>query len=229
MNISQKDLKKLWGLSAGRCSHPDCNYQCVNALNKDADDEHTIIGEMAHIIAQSPSGPRGQTSPGKDIYENLILLCPTHHREIDKSPEGTFSIEEIHEWKNKHEKRVRDSLEINELDSIEIVARTIKKLLIQNHSIWKTYGPESDEAISNPLSSAYKIWELRKLDTIVVNNKKIINTLESTLDLFNLDEYPIIYEFIEHASGFESNCYERKEGVKRFPIQFSEVIDKYVK
>ena len=158
--MSQKDLKKLWGLSAGRCSHPDCNYECVNALKSD---NKTVIGEMAHIIAQSTDGPRGTNLKGEDTYENLILLCPTHHREIDKSPEGTFTVSDLHEWKNNHENKVKLALESDVFTSIKYVASRIAKILTQNYIIWKNYGPESDEAQNNPLSNAYQIWELKKL------------------------------------------------------------------
>lgn len=49
MAISNTDLKKLWGLSAGRCSKPGCNEECIKFLDPNYP---TIIGEMAHVIAK---------------------------------------------------------------------------------------------------------------------------------------------------------------------------------
>lgn len=69
MSVSTKDLKKLWGMAAGRCSKPGCAVECIRFL--DAGDP-TVIGEMAHIIANKPDGPRGQPEGGEDTYENLI-------------------------------------------------------------------------------------------------------------------------------------------------------------
>jgi hypothetical protein len=86
MSLSSKDIKKLWGLAAGRCSRPGCSEVCIKFLAADP----TVIGEMAHVIAKKPGGPRGVVTGGEDTYENLVLLCPTHHTEVDKSPPGAF-------------------------------------------------------------------------------------------------------------------------------------------
>jgi hypothetical protein len=56
MAISDVDIKKLWGLAAGYCSMPGCEEDCVKFLDPD---DPTIIGEMAHVIAEKPKGPRG--------------------------------------------------------------------------------------------------------------------------------------------------------------------------
>ena len=172
MGISAKDLKKLWGMAAGRCSKPGCSDECIRLLNAD---DPTIIGEMAHVIANKPDGPRGQQEGGEDTYENLILLCPTHHTEIDKAPEGTFTAEEIHRWKSVHEKNVKDSFRSPKHESMTELANAVKRLLVQNHQVWLTSGPESAEAKANPMSNLVEIWNLRKLDTIVPNNRQIIN------------------------------------------------------
>ncbi|WP_063002578.1 hypothetical protein [Nocardia mikamii] len=41
------------------------------------------LGEIAHIVADSPNGPRGDsplTAAARNDYQNLILLCNQHHR-----------------------------------------------------------------------------------------------------------------------------------------------------
>jgi len=131
MAISNTDLKKLWGLSAGRCSKPGCNEECIKFLDPNYP---TIIGEMAHVIAKKPEGPRGVEEGGEDTYENLILLCPTHHTEIDKAPEGTFPVEVIMEWKERHENNVKESFESPVYDNSQELAQDIKRILIQNKS-----------------------------------------------------------------------------------------------
>lgn len=50
MSISDKDIRKLWGLAAGKCSFPSCGVDCIPFLNAE---NPTIIGEMAHIIAKT--------------------------------------------------------------------------------------------------------------------------------------------------------------------------------
>ena len=166
---ADQDLKKLWGLAAGRCSRPDCGTDCVKFFGSDP----TVLGEMAHIIARQPTGRRGVPGGGSNAYDNLILLCPTHHTEIDKAPEGTFPIELLHQWKDAHERRVREALAAKSYTTRAELFRDIRFLLIDNHQIWKTYGPASnEEAQRNPISNAAQFWQLRKVSQIVPNNTK---------------------------------------------------------
>jgi hypothetical protein len=224
MPINAKDIKKLWGLAAGRCSKPGCEQQCILFL--DAADP-TVVGEMAHIIAQSPEGPRGEDSAGEDVYENLILLCPTHHREIDKAPAGFFTAEVLQEWKRKHEQRVTDSLAASNFPSPKELFRFIGRLLAENRQIWMTYGPESVTAKSNPIANVVEVWDLRKMDTLVPNNRRITAALKHSRDLLSSAEYEVACMFVEHAEGFERNCFVRTEGVPRFPPEFKELVDRY--
>lgn len=100
MTFSPKDTKLLWGRAAGICGNPECRTKVTEIGDSG---ESFLTGEMAHIIAQSSAGPRGAVDAGSDSYENLILLCPTCHRKIDKSPEGTYTIDMLHIWKTEHE------------------------------------------------------------------------------------------------------------------------------
>jgi hypothetical protein len=108
------------------------------------------------------------------------------------------------------------------------MAQYIKRLLIENGTAWKTYGPESKAARLNPISNLSEIWTLRKLGTIVPNNRRIINTIRRNAELFHQKAYVAACLFTEHAEGFERSCYERSEGTPRFPKVFEEVIDGYL-
>lgn len=224
MSISEKEIKKLWGLAAGICSYPSCSVDCIPFIDEN---DPTIIGEMAHIIARKPNGSRGIEDGGSDTYENLILLCPTHHRMIDKAKGGTYTEEILNQWKYEHENKVREVFLSRKYSNKVEMAKAIKRLLIENYRIWLNFGPESDVALSNPLSNLYKIWSLRKLSTIVPNNRKIINIIKAHEELFELEDLDSCFEFIEHAEVFESSCYSRIEDAKRFPKEFEEVINKY--
>lgn len=105
MKIS--DVKTLWGRAANRCSFPECRIELTTK------GDATLLGEMAHIIAETSNGPRGNTSISKDQldeYPNRILLCPTHHTEIDKNP-GKWTVEKLKKIKQEHERWVSDQLE----------------------------------------------------------------------------------------------------------------------
>jgi len=95
VSITNTEIKKLYGLAAGRCS--------ICKLNVFLNDVH--IGEMAHIIAKSKKGTRGdeELSHGRNSYENLILLCANHHTEVDQNPQR-YSVIELHRIKLEHER-----------------------------------------------------------------------------------------------------------------------------
>jgi hypothetical protein len=187
----------------------------------------TVIGEMAHVIAKRPDGPRGQAGREQYTYENLILLCPTHHTEIDKAPEGAFPAAQIQEWKRLHEERVRNSFLSPRYPDRRNLASAIQRLLIENKAAWQQYGPESALAQRNPMSNVAGLWQLRKLDTVVPNNRRIIRLIEQNRELIDVIDYPCCMRFVEHAEGFERNCYVRTEDVPRFPVDFEELVNRY--
>ena len=81
---SERDLKKLFGLSGGICAFPGCSEDIV------CRDTNDIVGQIAHIVANSDEGPRADPAmpvSARDSYENLMLLCRNHHAQID-SPTG---------------------------------------------------------------------------------------------------------------------------------------------
>jgi hypothetical protein len=222
MAISEKDIKKLWGKAAGRCSAPGCEINCIELLSGN---DPTVLGDMAHIIAQSPLGPRGEKQAGENTYENLILLCPIHHKKIDKAPSGTFSVETIQEWKLNHENAVHAALDAPRFeDRIELFI-FIQRLLIENYEAWKSYGPDGIVAKNNPFSSLFSVWSIRKLCLIVPNNRRIINILKRNKILMDSSEYGVACAFIEHAEGFEQSCYEPLENVPKFPKTFKRLIE----
>ncbi|NES97141.1 MAG: HNH endonuclease, partial [Desertifilum sp. SIO1I2] len=110
MAISQRDIKLLWGRAASRCAFPDCRLQLTQ--DSEVTESSFPIGEQAHIVAKEQNGPRGNsplTLDERDSYANLILLCPTHHTIIDRSPED-FPIEKLHSIKTDHELWVQQTL-----------------------------------------------------------------------------------------------------------------------
>jgi hypothetical protein len=53
-------------------------------------DGDTIAAQICHINAKSAGGPRydcGQSEKERNDYDNLILLCPEHHKQVDEHPD----------------------------------------------------------------------------------------------------------------------------------------------
>jgi hypothetical protein len=110
MNISLKTQKMLWGRAASRCSYPSCRIELV--IDASETDDESLIGDVCHIVAVEPNGPRGNsslTSDQRDKYENLILLCKVHHKLIDDQF-IEYNVEKLKMMKMAHEQWVHESL-----------------------------------------------------------------------------------------------------------------------
>ncbi|MGI9256527.1 MAG: HNH endonuclease [Salinispira sp.] len=96
----------MWGRSAGRCEYPGCNKPLY-------EDEPTKIefnsAYIAHIVAASPGGPRGNSKLSGELkhdINNLMLLCDTHHRLIDNEQVENHTVEILQKYKKNHENRI---------------------------------------------------------------------------------------------------------------------------
>ena len=86
--IPELTKRELWSCSGGYCQNPECNKDLFRTVETGG---VVSIDELAHIIPYSNDGPRSTSSPdGFDThsYSNLIVLCPTCHTIVDKSPDN---------------------------------------------------------------------------------------------------------------------------------------------
>lgn len=123
MSIKRSTLKRLWAASGNTCAHPDCNEEVADV------EQGIVVGEICHIRAQNPGGPRHDPDLSEkeiDEYGNLILLCPTHHTYIDKNSED-YSSERLEQWKEEQEENSKEVPDISE--------ELLKKLLLSNLTI----------------------------------------------------------------------------------------------
>lgn len=82
--IPEKVKTRLWGKAAGRCQYDGCNeplwYDSKTKVEFN-------LSYIAHIVADSPKGPRGDVIRSEELkndINNLMLLCDGHHRLIDR-------------------------------------------------------------------------------------------------------------------------------------------------
>jgi hypothetical protein len=66
-----------------------------------------VVGRICHINARSAGGPRfdqDQSEADRRSFENLLLMCPTHHDVIDDDPEA-YTVERLIKIKQGHESK----------------------------------------------------------------------------------------------------------------------------
>lgn len=114
--INVQARKLLWGRAGNRCAWAGCDQR----LTVGAGDEETgilqtqgvVLGEEAHIRSSKADGPRYDLNYSEellDTYENLILLCPTHHTVIDKDGGAGWPVDDVVRMKREHEREVDEA------------------------------------------------------------------------------------------------------------------------
>lgn len=104
MPIPHREQKLVALSSGGICAFPGCGAKLVNTEA----DEPTIVGELAHIVAEQRQGPRGRedfTEAERNKASNILLLCSEHHTLIDRNP-LVFSVHVLRQIKKDHEARM---------------------------------------------------------------------------------------------------------------------------
>ncbi|EOV0867787.1 HNH endonuclease signature motif containing protein [Vibrio parahaemolyticus] len=144
MATTQADIKKLFGLSAGQC----------NICKKSVIEDEVVIGEIAHIIAKSSNGPRGETNqPRDDSYENLILLCSKDHKIVDSQP-LKYPADYLRNVKSQHEANIERRLNKNgkyekDLKALNLLFEVIPILSLRNMAMYLPHKLPSKFAVTD--------------------------------------------------------------------------------
>lgn len=112
--MKSHDRKKLWGRSGNTCSFPGCGVELAPEERG-----NKVIGEEAHIKGEKPGTPRydpqqSDSDEERESYENRILLCPTHHTEIDAYSDK-WPVERLLQIKGEHEQQIKTNQQFPEL------------------------------------------------------------------------------------------------------------------
>ncbi len=216
---------KLWVLSGGRCEFSGCNnYIWRDGLTLQEDN----FAEMAHIIAQSSDGPRGnkKLSLQQAIdFENLIMLCPYHHKLVDKKNKNKYPVELLKRYKQKHEARIK-----NQTDAGDDVKTTIIRFmanigerkteisLSQTEDAitprWRDEGGVLFDYTNKSGSGDKAFWNnfLKEIDRDVKNKLTEDNTRQrfEHLSVFAMGPIPILMRFGNQLGNIISvNLYQK--------------------
>jgi hypothetical protein len=227
--ITNKSIKLLWSNAAGVCSFSGCNEK-LTVEQAESVAPYTL-GEMAHIKGNKPGSNRydhSQSDLERDSYENLILLCPTHHSLIDKPEnEDEYSVKRLLEMKIEHEKYISNRLKCEVIESIDRLKDKIAIYMAENYKAWEQYGPLSDNARRNPNNDQiYALWISARLSIIAPNNREMAQVLNKNRALFAREEQRLVSEFLTHVESYEKwiNDEIPYQAVLRFPKSFEELI-----
>lgn len=116
---SLKTVKVLYAKSGNQCYMPGCNKELISSTSG----EEYNISEIAHISSLNSKDLRYNPELTEDDLnspENLILLCPNHHKEIDAiENKDTYTIEYLQKIKNEHEGKISNKKGITILNNTD--------------------------------------------------------------------------------------------------------------
>ena len=104
-DISLSTIKTLFALSCNRCAYPGCE----EALTDPGWGQ--VKADIAHIRGERPGSARydpKMTSTERHSHENLLLLCPNHHRLVDRLDPAGHPVDRLREIKQRAETACRN-------------------------------------------------------------------------------------------------------------------------
>lgn len=208
--IPSQVKQQIWFAAHGRCEFRGCNKRLYTS---GVTMEKCNISNYAHIIGDSPDGPRGNElskTLSKDP-SNLILLCPECHDLIDsKSGEKKYTVEVLKSMKKEHEERIDFLTGICPNQKSLVVAYGPKlgqdNQLFQKDVLNNIILPERYPLDLNPIEIHMKntaldesmqvYWQTEELQIETLCRDKVIKTLESGacshISLFPLGPQPLL-------------------------------------
>jgi len=124
------------------------------------------------------------------------------------------------EWKHVHEEKIRILGSEKVFLNFESMASYVTVLLEENKGVWSAFGPKSETAQNNPLSNLHDLWLLKRLDTIIPNNRKILNSIRVNSRLLNTAQTKAFGLFNAHAVSYEQHVHNRLDDYPLFPKEF---------
>lgn len=211
--IPQKIQSALWARAAGRCQYRGCNKSLVGDLI--AGKNYGIFGYIAHIVADSVDGPRGdpERSPllAKSL-DNLMLMCATHHKLIDVDAADEHTEAMLLAMKDAHEARVETNAGIDEERASHVLrfGATIggNEALVSTQAIFAAMPPDRHPASRQTIDleligSAYRdheteYWQMQRKNLQQLFRERVGGRIErqeiTHLSVFALAPQPLLIE-----------------------------------
>ena len=211
---------RLWADCSGYCQNPDC----VSPLFVDLDGGRTAhFGEVAHVIAANPGGPRGDDSRDKDelgAWDNLILLCANCHTIVDKTPDDHPS-ELLLEWKEIRLRSVEAALGVASFANRAEARAAIEPYATQNRYLHAVYGPDNDYRF-DPEAEEATTWKHAMLNTIIPNHQRILRIIDANAALLVDHEKETVAAYRTHVEGL---VFRHKKAVAMRTVLFPSAIE----
>lgn len=215
---------RLFSASAGYCQRP----HCLQPLYPEEMGGDKHIAEMAHIIPYGQAGPRHEDKTQQNIeidsFENLILLCPTCHKIIDKDP-AAHPRDLLLAWKNNHLTELMCKQGIIQYSTRLQTREAILTIMAENKAIWQKFAPCDGELFEcDPESENAQIWKKRVRNIILPNHFRIQAIIELNQHHMTILERETFAQYQEHIRGIsERHIGNVANNAIRYPIEMDRI------
>ena len=162
LDPTPKTKLRLYALSGNKCAFPDCDVIFVSPENE------SNISNICHIEAAEEGGERYNPNSNDEerrSFENLILLCPNHHKVTDDVQ--TYTVDVLRAMKRTHEAKM---LKPSELQKNPSALNDIIKLIggklfdTQTNDVQTAPNPQEKIQYNNvirykPVIEEYRVYQ----------------------------------------------------------------------
>lgn len=144
-SYKDRDLKRLFALSRNVCAFPGCDQRLADHAWP------SVQAEICHIAGLQEGSARFDPSmldEERNAFENLLLLCPNHHRFIDALEPDSWPVDRLLELKMAHERGRTGDQPIDP----DLVAHAVVALIVQGGLEVEGLGGFLDDMRSGPES-----------------------------------------------------------------------------
>jgi hypothetical protein len=94
--------RALFRVAEGTCYFPGCQVAIIAVV-----EGHPVVAvEVAHICGAKDGSARydpAMTDEQRAAFDNLVLLCTSHHKLVDRIEPEKYPVEALREWKAANE------------------------------------------------------------------------------------------------------------------------------
>ena len=215
---------RLFADSGGYCQRGDCTRK----LFLDVRGVNIHIAEIAHIIAAADDGPRANVilePQERGHYDNLILLCPSCHTEIDKAP-AAYPDKLVANWKRNHVDRLREVFGVVKYESRRNLRDAVEPILSANKAIFDEYGPHREYS-DDPEAEEAHTWKRKVVTSILPNSRRVLAVLDANRSLLSAQEKSVLELFRQHVDDLTARHLGAPlaGGGRRFPQALTHIAE----
>jgi predicted nucleotidyltransferase len=132
--------------------------------------------------------------------------------------------------KNKKEEKEITTASIEHTSTVSEfyqLCQRILPLLIENSYVFKTFGPNSSAAETEPLRSDLTLWKQARIDYLLPNNEKIANLINDNKELIPENNKELFQKLLSHIYAFKKHV--ENENFDYSEFQFPIEVDKVIK